>query len=64
MESLVMSNGQTEGEWHKQSEQAKGEAAKLPPGKERESLLRKARRLQTASHIKDWMSSPGLKPPT
>lgn len=54
----------TEQSWDEQSERAKREAAKLPPGKEREGLLRRARQLETASHINQWLSSPGLKPPT
>jgi hypothetical protein len=54
----------TEQKWHEQSEQAKSEAAKLPPGKEREGLLRKARQLEVACHINDWIGSPGLRPPT
>jgi hypothetical protein len=49
--------------WHQQSEEAKGEAEKLPHGKEREALVRKARQLKTASQINQWLSSPGLKPP-
>jgi hypothetical protein len=35
----------------------------LPQGKERELLSRKARQLETASRINEWMSSPGLRPP-
>jgi hypothetical protein len=54
----------TEQKWHDQSEQAKSEASKLPPGKERERLLRKARQLEMARDINGWISSPGLKPPT
>jgi hypothetical protein len=34
-----------------------------PPGRKRELLLRKARQLETASRINDWLSSPGLQPP-
>jgi hypothetical protein len=42
----------------------RAEAEKLPPGKhEREMLLRKARQAETARHINDWLSSPGLQPP-
>lgn len=40
------------------------EAAKLPPGIDRERLLRKARQDETALHITQWLSSPGLRPPT
>ena len=35
----------------------------LPHGKERELLVRKARQLETASHVNEWILSPGLKPP-
>jgi hypothetical protein len=41
----------------------KERAETLPYGKERELLSRKARLVETASHINDWMSSPGLQPP-
>ena len=36
---------------HQQSEEAKSEAERLPYGKEREALVRKARQLKTASQI-------------
>ena len=49
--------------WHQQSEAAKSEAEKLPHGKEREALERKARQLQTASQINQWLASSELKPP-
>jgi hypothetical protein len=49
--------------WRKQSEAAKNEAQKLPPGKERDALARKARQLKTASQINQWLSSPELRPP-
>jgi hypothetical protein len=35
----------------------------LPHGKERDALVRRARQLQTASQINQWLSSPELKPP-
>jgi hypothetical protein len=50
--------------WHRLSEAAKNEAEKLPHGKEREALLRKARQFETASQIDQWISSPALQPPT
>jgi hypothetical protein len=52
-----------EQKWHRQSEEAKSEAEKLPYGKEREALVRKARQLKTASQIDRWISSPALQPP-
>jgi hypothetical protein len=33
-------------------------------GIERERLLRLARQAETASHIDQWLASPGLRPPT
>jgi hypothetical protein len=52
-----------EQKWHQQSEDAKNEAQKLPRGKERDALVRKARQLETASQINQWLSSPELQPP-
>ena len=47
------------------AEKARLEAqvAKLPPGPQKDGLLKKLRQLETASHINDWLSSPGLQPP-
>jgi hypothetical protein len=53
-----------EQKWHEQSEAAKQEAAKLPHGRLKDQLLLEARQLQTASQINQWLSSPGLQPPT
>ena len=52
-----------EQKWHQQSEAAMSEAETLPHGKERDALVRKARQLNTASQINEWLSSSGLKPP-
>jgi hypothetical protein len=35
----------------------------LPPGPEREELLLKARRAETAAHLSGWFASPGLAAP-
>ncbi len=53
----------SEQKWHEQAEAFKREAEKLPYGREREELLRKARQLETASRINEWVSSPGLSSP-
>jgi hypothetical protein len=39
------------------------QAEGLPPGIRREELMRKARQAETASHMNEWLSSPGLQPP-
>jgi hypothetical protein len=53
----------TEQKWHQQLEAAKNEAEKLPYGKERQALVRKARQLETATKINRWLSSAELQPP-
>ena len=48
------------------SEEAKRlreEAKLLPPGAQRETLLRKARQAEAGAHISEWLSSLGLQPP-
>ena len=40
------------------------QAANLPPGPQKDALLKKIRQLETASHINEWLSSPGLQSPT
>ena len=52
-----------EQKWHQQSEDAKNEAEKLPYGNERDALERRARQLETASQVNQWLSSAGLEPP-
>jgi hypothetical protein len=46
-----------------EAERLRQQARTAPAGKERHSLLRKARQLETASHINEWLSSPGLQTP-
>jgi hypothetical protein len=41
----------------------KNEAAKLPPGLLRNARIRKARQAVTASHVNEWLVSPGLQAP-
>jgi hypothetical protein len=47
------------------AEKAKLEAqiAQLKPGPQRDGLLKKIRQLDTASHMNEWLTSPGLRPP-
>ncbi len=39
------------------------ELAKLKPGPETDVIRKKLRQLDTAAHISEWLSSPGLQPP-
>ena len=39
------------------------QAKTLPHGQEPERLSRKTRQVETASHISEWISSPGRQPP-
>ena len=39
-------------------------AQTLPPGPEKDELLKKAGQAETAAHLDDWANSPGLRPPT
>jgi hypothetical protein len=39
------------------------EAQLLRPGPERDAMIRRARQAETASHVDDWLLSPGLRPP-
>jgi hypothetical protein len=37
--------------------------ASAPRGPDRDMLITKLRQIETASHINEWLSSPGLQPP-
>ena len=40
------------------------QAKALPPGPERDVILRKARQCETGLHMSEWLRSPELKSPT
>ena len=42
---------------------AREKALLLPPGAEKDELLRKASQADTAVHLNEWANSPGLQPP-
>jgi hypothetical protein len=46
-----------------EADRLRAQAEAIPPSKERDELLRKARQAETASHINEWLTSPGLRPP-
>jgi hypothetical protein len=39
------------------------QAATLPPGPQRDAVLKKIRQLETASRMNEWLTSPGLQSP-
>jgi hypothetical protein len=43
--------------------QVKEDAARLPPGPERDALLKKARQAELANHLQDWVKPTGPQPP-
>jgi hypothetical protein len=45
------------------AEEIREKARLMPPCREREELLKRANRADTASHLDDWANSPGLQPP-
>jgi hypothetical protein len=45
------------------AKEVRAQAAGLPPGPERDQLLKKVRQAETAMHLDDWANSPELQPP-
>jgi hypothetical protein len=39
------------------------QVANVPHGPTRDDMLKKIRQLETASHVNEWLTSPGLQPP-
>jgi len=64
---LHMQSSQTQQPLHDrlvlEAKRLKDEANALRPGAERDAMIRKARQTETASHINEWISSPGLRAP-
>jgi hypothetical protein len=46
-----------------ESKRLRQEAKLLPPSMERDELIRRARQAETALHMSEWLTSPGLQPP-
>lgn len=46
-----------------QAERLRTEARETPPGIARDRLIRLARQAETAAHMSEWLSSPGLQAP-
>ena len=45
------------------AEQLLKEAQNAPPGYQRDRLLRRARQAGVVSHMQEWLTSAGLRPP-
>ena len=45
------------------AKEAREKASRLPPGIEKDDMMRKAYQADTAAHIDEWATSPGLQPP-
>jgi hypothetical protein len=46
-----------------EAKRLRAEAKLLPPGALRDELIRRARHAETGSHMTEWLTSPGLRPP-
>lgn len=46
-----------------QAKRLRKEARETPSRIERERLMRRARQIEVAAHMSEWLSSPGLQPP-
>jgi hypothetical protein len=45
------------------AEKLRSQAANMPPGREKEILLKKVRAASAAAHVDGWVNSRGLQPP-
>ena len=46
-----------------EAQRLREQAKKLPPGPDRERLLRKVREDEMVAQMAGWITSPGLRPP-
>jgi hypothetical protein len=46
------------------NEKLEAQIAQLKPGPQMDALRKKIRQLNTASHMSEWLTSPGLQTPT
>ncbi len=51
-------------ELQRQAKDARNEASSLPACRKRDTLLEKARELDTSANIEGWLNSSELQPPT
>jgi hypothetical protein len=48
---------------NQEAQRLRSQADAAQPGVERERLIRRARQVENASGINEWLSSPGQQPP-
>lgn len=46
-----------------QARRLRDQAKTLPPGREQDELIRKARQAETAARVNEWLTSPRLASP-
>lgn len=63
MKKLIRHTETLEERLQKFAQQAREAARKLPPGKERTELLKKARQAETTASVNDWLVSAGARAP-
>ncbi len=47
-----------------EAQRLRNQAKGVQPGIKRDRLIRRARQLETAANVNEWIASPGLAPPT
>jgi hypothetical protein len=53
---------QHERDWDKIAESLQKDADDLPPGTAKDAATAKAEKMRKAAELKNWLSSPGLRP--
>lgn len=61
--AAVKGHEHIEERWKLLADDLRMEASKLPPGRARDAVMKRARQLETASKMQNWIESTGLKPP-
>jgi len=59
----IKARGDLCGAASQRSEAPEGPGQQDSPGPDRDLILRKVSQVETALHIDEWMTSPGLQPP-
>jgi len=45
------------------AQEVRDKAKLLPPGPQKDEMMKKVRQADIASHLDEWANSPGLQPP-